>query len=345
VAPSQAFEVFAGKAYPTSAARFSDAVTVASQATELTIVGTPNATPGEKETPLQRLLRLQHEAKELALEVGASQDKSDTAEDFPANIASEAEALQRQLEALLAPASSANAGFDPSVEASKALRVQADLTSRMMQAASKGSESTAEQGASVGAVYELFVTPLAGADATAAQLKGAELEQRLAVVESAMGMEASAGSASLSEKLEKMEAKVELIDAAKLESVGRKATTLATHLSALLKQKKQVAPSSDQEKMIEELHRTLQKWDGVATSLPSVVARLHALKTLQDSSLTVAATVEKMEEAHAVLTQEIKDQGGNISSVQQSFESNAQQISANIAALEERIQKVAAQTK
>ena len=136
---SQAFEVFAGKAYATSAAGFSDAVSVASQAKELTIVGTSNATPGEKETPLQRLLRLQHEAKELALEVGASQDKSDTADDFPANIASEVEALQKQLQALQTSAS-AGAGFDPNVQASKALRVQADLSSRMMQAASKGAE-------------------------------------------------------------------------------------------------------------------------------------------------------------------------------------------------------------
>lgn len=188
------------------------------------------------------------------------------------------------------------------------------------------------------------MTPQVPADAAAATLKGSELEQRLAVVEATLGMD-SAGVGSLSGKLERLEGKVDLIDANRLESVGRKAAGLATHLSTLLKQKKQIAPNSDQEKMMEDLHATLEKWDGVAGSIPSIVSRLHALKSLQDSSLTTAATVGKMGDAHAVLTQEIKAQGGNIATVERSFEENAKQISANIASLEARIEKVAGQMK
>jgi len=148
--------------------------------------------------------------------------------------------------------------------------------------------------------------------------------------------------ASIAEKLEHLENKVNLIDASMLETVGRKAQGLSTHLATLLKQKKQVAPSSDQEEMIEKLHRTLQKWDSVAVAIPNIVARLHALKGLQDSSLTVASTVGKMEEAHASLTEDIKAQGGHLSTVEKSFAENAKMISANVASLEARIEAVSA---
>jgi len=221
VAPSQAFEVFAGKAYPTSSAGFSDAMSVSARSSELEIVGTSTSGSAATETPLQKLLRLQHEAKELAIEVGAAKGDSEAADKFPANLAGELSALCKQLEELSAPTAAASA-FDPDATASQALRVQADLTSRMQKASTMDSSLSTQDG--TGATYELFVTPQAPAEAAAATLKNAELEQRLAVVESALGMEAAEGSAagSIADKLERLEGKVNLIDASMLETVGRK---------------------------------------------------------------------------------------------------------------------------
>jgi len=268
--------------------------------------------------------------------VGATEGTNDAPDRFPTGLASEVEALSRQLEALSLPTST-GAAFDPTARASEVLRVQADLTSRMMQAANR---TSSDPDSSPGAVYELFVTPKASTDEQAIALKNAELEQRLAAVESALGGEHIVSSGSIVEKVERLETKVDLLDAAKIESVGRKAAGLATHLSSLVKQKRQVAPSSDQETLIDTLHKTLERWDSVAAAIPSVVSRLHALKNLQDTSLTVAATVHKMEDAHTSLTAEIKAQAGHISSVEQSFVDNAAAISSNIASLEARIEAI-----
>jgi len=337
VAPSHAFEVFAGKAYATAAADFSDALSLSTRAKELSIVAKHSGTPAEPETPLQRLLRLQHEAKELALEVGAASEQAEP-EAFPTSLASEVAALSKQLEAMSIPAALGST-FDPEDQAAKALRVQADLSKRMLKAAGAPAAPATADGS--GAVYELFVTPDAPAGVHAATLKSAELEQRLAVLEASLGIEGTAGvvgSSSLVEKVERLENKVDLLDATKLESVGRKAATLATHLSALLKQKRQVAPNSEQEQKIEQLYQAVERWDSVAQAVPSVVTRLHALKDLQDSSLTLKATVSKMESNHAQLTQQIRTQTGQIESVEKSFGENAQQITVNVTNLEQRME-------
>jgi len=336
VVPSVAFEVFAGKAYATPAAGFSDAARLTSRAKELTIVPNPNGPSSEPETPLQRLLRLQHETKELAMEVGAADGQSDGVDAFPADLANEVAALSRQLETMSIPASIGDS-FDPQDEAAKALRVQADLTTRMIKASEQN--ATPDAG-NAGAMYELYVTPDVPVGTHAATLKSAELEQRLSALEEALGGGGEAGTKSLVEKLESLENKVSLLDAGKLEAVGRKTSTLATHLSALLKQKRQVAPSSEQEEKIEQLYSTVEKWDGMAAAIPSVVARLHALKGLQDSSLTLKATVENMETSHAALTQQFRTQAGQVESLEKSFAENAQQITTNVASIEARIQEL-----
>jgi len=248
--------------------------------------------------------------------------------------------LSKQLELMAMPASIGNC-FDPDDEAAKALRVQADLTARMTKAADLTGNKPSDGNS--GAVYELYVTPDVPSGVHAATLKSSELEQRLAALESTLGVEghlASIGERSLVDKIESLENKVSLLDAGKLETVGRKATTLATHLAALLKQKRQVAPSTDQEQKIEQLYTTVQKWDATAAAVPSLVARLHALKSLQDSSLTMKSTVENMESTHAQLTQQIRSQAGHVESLEKSFAENAQGITANITSLEARMKEL-----
>merc|ERR1719305_1080539 len=107
-----------------------------------------------------------------------------------------------------------------------------------------------------------------------------------------VGDNVGSSTCTFTEKLAQLEAKINLLDVAKLESIGRKAQLVGTHLSSLAKQKKQAAPSSEQDQLVDKLYSTMERWDTVAATVPSVVARLHALKGLQDSSLTLAATVD-----------------------------------------------------
>ena len=74
--------------------------------------------------------------------------------------------------------------------------------------------------------------------------------------------------------------------------------------------------------------------------IPSLVSRLHALKDLHDTGLTIKATVEKMESSHDQLTVQIRAQTGQIESIERSFTDNANMIVSNMASLDARIEKL-----
>ena len=71
---------------------------------------------------------------------------------------------------------------------------------------------------------------------------------------------------------------LDVLDAAKLDTISRKAQAYTQHLQVLMKQKKAAAPNSEHDQQIQQMFETMQKWEGAAKELPGVVARMRTLQ-------------------------------------------------------------------
>eukprot|EP00658_Telonema_sp_P-2_P036790 TRINITY_DN2653_c0_g1_i2.p1 TRINITY_DN2653_c0_g1~~TRINITY_DN2653_c0_g1_i2.p1 ORF type:complete len:367 (+),score=126.97 TRINITY_DN2653_c0_g1_i2:152-1252(+) len=317
--PQGAFEKFAGRTYAVHPAGLSDSLVKNGlyDPVHMSILGQA----GGIESPQQRLLRLQHEVKELGIELGAAGDGAN-AEAFPSDVMSEISELARQLEAMQTPGSSQG----------MAAQVQLALENQLSQALAEDTS----MGASSSAVYELFVSPTdqSKLDATS---KVAELEQRVAFLEECIGSQEEKGGSSLVDCLNSLERKVELMDTAKMDVISRKTQALSQHMAKLLKQKQTAAPSSEQEAQIQHLYDTMRKWEGVAKQVPGVVARLRTLQELHSEGSSMAERMQTLESSHADMSQRFGLEASKVGDVEASLKQNVATISENMKALEQRL--------
>ena len=90
-----------------------------------------------------------------------------------------------------------------------------------------------------------------------------------------------------------------------------------------------------------DLLEKMDKWDAVIERLPAIAARLRSLKALHDRAAAFESRVAELESRHAQMRDALHHTEALASQVQQSMIADVAQVDKNLAALEQRIAKLA----
>ncbi|XP_038076444.1 dynactin subunit 2-like [Patiria miniata] len=305
-----------------------------------------------KETPVQKFQRLQHEIRELSDEV---EQLKQTAEDSKSpsvtsiSLIQQVGVLQEQLyglhlEKILGSDAMIEAA-DPQGTLPKKLVSQLEAYKNLSVQSSGKSPAKSDQKAQDGCItYELHYNP---EQAKFAQLsKASELEQRLARLEAVIGQDpqklsfltADTSSKCLTEAVTQLQAQISLLDPIQLDHADARIQGLLQHLSQV-KEKKKTAEDAGKESKISELYDMVEKWDGIADTVPAVVERLQALKDLHEQALQFSQALSHLDTAQQHLTTNLNGQDTLLKELQGSFAANMACIQANCQSLEERMKK------
>ncbi|XP_022079910.1 dynactin subunit 2-like [Acanthaster planci] len=305
-----------------------------------------------KETPVQKYQRLQHEIRELSDEVeqlkqAAEDSKSPSV--TPVSLMQQLSGLQEQLyglhlEKILGSDAMLEAA-DPQGTLPKKLLSQLEAFKNLsVQSAGKSPAKPDPQNQDGCITYELHYSP---EQAKFAQLsKASELEQRLAKLEDIIGQDsqkfsfltADTSSKCLMDAAVQLQAQIGLLDPLQLDHADARIQGLLQHLNQV-KEKKKTAEDAGKESKISELYDMVEKWDGIADTVPAIVERLQALKDLHEQALQFSQALSHLDTTQQQLTSALNNQDTLLKELKQSFATNMTSIQANCHSLEERMKK------
>lgn len=301
-----AFEVFKGKIYSVK-----------------TIETTPGAKhpTAVKETPLQRLARLQAEINELEAELSTT--TANTGRDFDEEVVQLATSLKSRLKTV--------------EEASNRLPQQDELTrlirQQLKQTASVGSQSSAAPGASpTGVVYELYGT---------AQNPTTTVEDRLTKMERLVGSSA-VSTKSLVSRLDDVETMVGRIDPTSVEQAANKAKVIRADLEAASKARNKLTATYKKEdsKTIQELHEQMVELEGLSRYLPALTQRLQQMANLHVQSASFASRLTATEQQASQVQATLGELESTLDAIQTQMVKNLEQVEQNVQKLDERLNKL-----
>ncbi|XP_002732686.1 dynactin subunit 2-like isoform X2 [Saccoglossus kowalevskii] len=316
--------------------------------TEYEMVGEESGLP---ETPIQKYQRLQHEIRELSEEV--EQIKTTAKEeakvnDSPVLLIEQVHNLQDQLHSLhlekLLTTEPLLDLADPQSQLPKKLLGQLDTYKKMAGSPTKKPEAqSATDGQHM--VYELYYKPEQAKFSEVSMI--AELEQRLAKLETLVGedpqklslLRRETQSNGLVDAVAVMQARTTLLDPIQLEHVDARLQGLLQRLNTIKTKKKSVEDVS-KESRISELYDMMERWDGIAETLPKTVERLNSLQVLHNQALQFSQALSHLDTTQQQISSSLKSQYSTMKKLQDSFASNMAAIQANCASLDERLKKL-----
>ena len=304
-----AFEVFKGKIYSVK-----------------TIETAAGARPptAMKETPLQRLARLQAEINELEAELSTT--SANTGRDFDEEVVQLATNLKSRLKTV--------------EEASTRLPQQDELTrlirQQLKQTAAAGSASsgtgTTSGLSSTGVVYELYGT---------AQNPTTTVEDRLTKVERLVGSSA-VSTKSLVSRLDDVETMVARVDPTSLEQAANKAKVIRADLEAASKARNKLTATYKKEdsKTIQELHQQMTELEGLSRYLPALTQRLQQMANLHVQSASFASRLTETEQQATQAQASLGELETTLDSIQAQMVKNLEQVEQNVQKLDDRLNKL-----
>ncbi|XP_059925170.1 dynactin subunit 2 [Gadus macrocephalus] len=356
VNPNAAFDKFKDKHISTKGLDFSDRISrskrVGYESGEYEILGEGS---GVKETPQQKYQRLVNEIQELTQEVDAIQatTKDSSAEERlnPVALAQQVGQLKQQLvsahlDSLLGPQAHINLA-DPDGALARRLLTQLETVK-----AGRGGGGATGEGKAAGAkapdgavLYELHSRPEQEKFNDAAKM--AELEKRLAELEMAVGsgsdkqgpLSAGVQGASLMDTMELLQARVNALDSATLDQVEARLQSVLGKMNEIAKHKTAIEDADTQNK-VSQLYDVVQKWDGMATSIPQVVQRLVAVKELHEQAMQFGQLLTHLDTTQQMINNSLKDNGTLLTQVQQTMTENLKAVEENFSSLDDRMKKL-----
>ncbi len=142
----------------------------------------------------------------------------------------------------------------------------------------------------------------------------------------------------LQEAVSQLQTQMNLLDPVQLDHVDARIQSVLQHLNQV-KEKKKTAEEAGKESKISELYDMVEKWDGIADTVPSVVERLQALKDLHEQALQFSQALSHLDTAQQQLTSNLNNQDTLLKELRDSFAANMAAIQANCQSLEERMSK------
>uniref|UniRef100_A0A8C5FI76 Dynactin 2 (p50) n=1 Tax=Gadus morhua TaxID=8049 RepID=A0A8C5FI76_GADMO len=351
VNPNAAFDKFKDKHISTKGLDFSDRISrskrVGYESGEYEILGEGS---GVKETPQQKYQRLVNEIQELTQEVDAIQatTKDSSAEERlnPVALAQQVGQLKQQLvsahlDSLLGPQAHINLA-DP--DGALARRLLTQLETVKAGRGGGGGGATGE-GKAAGAkapdgavLYELHSRPEQEKFNDAAKVRG-PMTERL-VHSNARGRSVTpvplGGSA---DTMELLQARVNALDSATLDQVEARLQSVLGKMNEIAKHKTAIEDADTQNK-VSQLYDVVQKWDGMATSIPQVVQRLVAVKELHEQAMQFGQLLTHLDTTQQMINNSLKDNGTLLTQVQQTMTENLKAVEENFSSLDDRMKKL-----
>lgn len=308
----------------------------------------------DKETPVQRFQRLQHEIRELGEEVDKLQktakDDSTAVGVSPVTLMNDIDVLQQQLYGLhlekILGSESVLEAADPQGSLPKKLFNQLDAfkkeASQSETPPKKGSALETKDGH---VTYELYYRPEQNKFTQVS--KGVELEERLNRLEAMLGQDpqklasltADASSKSLLESVSQLQARVAVLDVGQVDHMEARIQGLLQRLDQV-SEKKSAVEDAGKESKVSALYDMVEKWDSVADTLPKVVERLQSLKDLHEQALQFSQALSQLDTAQQQLTSSMNSQDTLLKELKESFTANLAAIQANCESLESRMKAV-----
>uniref|UniRef100_A0A8C5BRX6 Dynactin 2 (p50) n=1 Tax=Gadus morhua TaxID=8049 RepID=A0A8C5BRX6_GADMO len=344
VNPNAAFDKFKDKHISTKGLDFSDRISrskrVGYESGEYEILGEGS---GVKETPQQKYQRLVNEIQELTQEVDAIQatTKDSSAEERlnPVALAQQVGQLKQQLvsahlDSLLGPQAHINLA-DP--DGALARRLLTQLETVKAGRGGGGGGATGE-GKAAGAkapdgavLYELHSRPEQEKFNDAAKVRG-PMTERL-VHSNARGRSVTPDT------MELLQARVNALDSATLDQVEARLQSVLGKMNEIAKHKTAIEDADTQNK-VSQLYDVVQKWDGMATSIPQVVQRLVAVKELHEQAMQFGQLLTHLDTTQQMINNSLKDNGTLLTQVQQTMTENLKAVEENFSSLDDRMKKL-----
>ncbi|KAF9366030.1 Dynactin subunit 2 [Mortierella sp. NVP85] len=350
-----------------SSADFSDRLNKRKKAMYRTFVRRPNLDTPEyevlpkdmalQETPIQKLRRLMYEVKELGQEAelnskqGTELDGGVSHKDLLAHVKSLENDLTEIGQTLgdgTGTATLSNDGFVKQTENGKRLlqQLQAMKNASISSAeATTGDavvpKATAEVDSDGKTVtYELYYSP--DNARLHAATKTAELAERIAIIEKAIGSTPMQSGASLVATVEKLEQYMTLlVQPRQLEQLGRRLKTIAADMERVqeLQAKESTAAgiSTETETKINSLFELVDKIDPLVSLAPVLVTRLKGLKNLHAEAAIFSDSIKMISNEQTKISEEMKALDNVSTKLQESLAENDAAIQKNIELIDGRI--------
>mmetsp|Transcript_25055 Transcript_25055/g.54624 ORF Transcript_25055/g.54624 Transcript_25055/m.54624 type:complete len:425 (-) Transcript_25055:2079-3353(-) len=364
VSPSDAFEVFGGKAY----LRPGRGGGRRSGASSATTGGSGDGDGGGAaavESPLVRLARLSAEVSELEKDLSTSASTAASVGAPSTGVSKEelsrlARELATRLEVAgnkhgVVASSGGNVFKGQQDDLTKLVLEELTSTTVLSAAAASGASDGKSSGDSThsGVVYELYAssaTGHVGSTTAATATVESSIEERLGRIERSVGAQSSltsttSGGRSLVERLEEAEKLVKRVDGKSLDAAAARAKVIRADLEAAAKAKTKLSAalstlSANDAKTISSLHTQLQDLEGISAHLPTIVSRLQDLSSLHTQASSFATRLTAVENAANEAARLIKGVEDAVDKVETGWQANSSAIESNVKALDERIKSL-----
>ncbi|KAG0332945.1 Dynactin subunit 2 [Podila horticola] len=358
-----------------SSADFSDRLNRRKKAMYRTFVRRPNLESSEyeilpkemilQETPIQKLRRLMYEVKELGQEAELNEKQGTElagGQVSHKDLMSHVKSLEHDLSEI---GQTLGDGSTNGVLSNEGLIKQTDNGKRLLQqlqamkhmaASSTESENVpnapVEETDGKTVTYELYYNP--DNARLHAATKTAELAERIAALEKALGSTQMQSGTSLVGTVEKLEQHINiLVQPRQLEQLSRRLKAVMADLERVqeLQTKDATASgiSADAENKINALFELIDKIDPLVSLAPVLVTRLKGLKGLHAEAAVFSDSIKMISNEQTKITEELKGLDTVSAKLQESMAENDAAIQKNIELIDgrmtqlvERIQKLGA---
>lgn len=356
ISATEAFNKFKGKHVISETVDFSDCVSLRPR-TGYKFGDWELPGEGEKETPIQKYQRLQHEIKELYEEINDVKQKAkdETEVKSVVDIISQVQDLGKQLDCLKLEESLGTdlvaTLSDPQGTRLKQLISQIEAfkqTSIPTSESDSKSPSTKVDKTAEPTVlkYQMTYLPEKARMQEAARI--ALLEQRLCNIESIIGTtndKLSKFSQNLKcqgvmEAVQQLGAKAALLDTFQLDVIENRLASVIHRMDNIAQKKAALALDTEQEQKISEMYEIMKQTETMSQILPQTVNRMLALNTIHQQAAEFNKSLTRLDELQLQITSDLESNKSLLKGVQESFASNLEIIKNNIEALDERIKKI-----
>lgn len=289
---------------------------------------------GEKETPIQKCLRLQCEMNELMEEITASQaDATKTKEEK----------------------ASYEAVFDVVGTAKKVLESLKLEQAIGSETVAMGAETEAKK--LLTKIEEYKKSGGADPAKTATELvyssRIAELEHRLHELEVAVGakpekisrLAGSAGAGNLIEAVQSISAKAALLQPQQLDLIETRLGNLLLKMSAIDEKSAATGQDANREQKILELYEIAKTTEPIVQILPDMLNRMQTLESLHKYATNFSKLFAELETTQASILKGIASNKTLLTGVQEAFAQNLENVNKEVKKLDERMKTLQEKVK
>jgi len=346
ITANEAFGKFKGKHLDSENVDFSDKLRNSRRKGYIVWSGEEKKT---EETPVKKYQRLNCEVRELLDQVAAEKAAKTLDNQSVEALTTQVESLHKQLmkvrlEEVLGR-EVVHTMTDPQAAARKKLMVQLDQLKTTEKTDKKKDNIINIDNTKDKFEYELFLKPETSKFQQESLI--ASLENRLSILEHAVGespenmsiLSMETNKKSLAGAVNVLAAKTALLDPNHLDHVEGRLAALQHKLTRLSDSKSGLDTAENKTKL-DELYDVTSKSRGMYEALPEVIDRLEALQTIHSKAAEFTRSLTELESVQRQLVVELGNDNALLKETQEKFKENRENIDANFASLEARLEKL-----